>query len=274
MNNRKKGFRDLLRPTYRKYFRTIVRPLKLNLERLAYKSEHEKRIEGSKEYLRTLRDIHSGQRCFIIGNGPSLKSKDLDMLQKDVCFGVNKIYKIFDKTEWRPTYYFISDIAMIKSIKNEIADKIKGNKFICINDFTSCPKMHDVIYVNQIEEDSYPNMPSFSEDISQCVYSGATVTYICVQSAVYMGFKEIYLLGIDHSYSSNLNPDGTLEYYDNVKDYFLSNEKVVSHPRIQDSTLAYQAAKKYADGHDVKIYNATRGGKLEIFERVDFDALF
>ena len=26
--------------------------------------------------------------------------------------------------------------------------------------------------------------------------------------------------------------------------------------------------------HDIEILNATRGGKLEVFERVDFDALF
>ena len=33
----------------------------------------------------------------------------------------------------------------------------------------------------------------------------------------------------------------------------------------------YKAAKQYADLHGIRICNATRGGKLEIFERVDFD---
>ena len=37
---------------------------------------------------------------------------------------------------------------------------------------------------------------------------------------------------------------------------------------------AYQKAKQYAETHGIKIYNATRGGKLEVFERVDFDSLF
>jgi hypothetical protein len=34
---------------------------------------------------------------------------------------------------------------------------------------------------------------------------------------------------------------------------------------------AYREAKKYADLHNIKIYNATRGGMLEVFERVDLD---
>lgn len=36
----------------------------------------------------------------------------------------------------------------------------------------------------------------------------------------------------------------------------------------------YQAARRYAETHGIKIYNATRGGELEVFERVDFDSLF
>ncbi len=36
----------------------------------------------------------------------------------------------------------------------------------------------------------------------------------------------------------------------------------------------YKSAGNYADIHGIKIYNATRGGKLEVFERVNFDSLF
>jgi hypothetical protein len=43
---------------------------------------------------------------------------------------------------------------------------------------------------------------------------------------------------------------------------------------VDKTTKAYQSAKAYADAHGIKVYNATRGGKLEVFERVDFDSLF
>ena len=38
--------------------------------------------------------------------------------------------------------------------------------------------------------------------------------------------------------------------------------------------LAYKKAKKYANLYGFNIYNASRGGKLEVFERVDFDEIF
>lgn len=34
---------------------------------------------------------------------------------------------------------------------------------------------------------------------------------------------------------------------------------------------AYQEAKRYADNNKVKIFNATRGGELEVFDRIDLD---
>ena len=43
---------------------------------------------------------------------------------------------------------------------------------------------------------------------------------------------------------------------------------------IDEATLSYQAAKQYAQTHGIKIKNATRGGKLNVFQRVDFDSLF
>ena len=101
-----------------------------------------------------------------------------------------------------------------------------------------------------------------------------TVSYMCLQIAIYMGFKEIYLLGVDHSYSVALEPDGSVTQFEGVADHFSEKDKISNLPAPYKTNLAYEAAKKYADEHDVKIYNATRGGKLEVFERLDFDSLF
>ena len=45
----------------------------------------------------------------------------------------------------------------------------------------------------------------FSDNAFEVVYSGYTITYSLIQLAVYMGFKEIYLIGVDCNYSSNKN---------------------------------------------------------------------
>ena len=82
-----------------------------------------------------------------------------------------------------------------------------------------------------------------------------------------MGFKEIYLLGVDHSYSTELDENGNLLKNENVRDHFSDNDKIENVPQTFKSALAYKAAKEYAEKHGIKIYNATRGGKLEVFER-------
>jgi len=90
------------------------------------------------------------------------------------------------------------------------------------------------------------------------VYDGA------LQLAAYMGFTEIYLLGTDCQ-----------QYDDDEKMHFTSDYSVVkSILNLNKIISAYEVAKEYAEAHGIKIYNATRGGSLEVFQRVDFDSLF
>src|SRR5258708_28843911 len=56
------------------------------------------------------RDRHKGQRCFIIGNGPSLKKQDLSPLANEITFVTNSFYvHPIVGDSWQPTYYFFSD---------------------------------------------------------------------------------------------------------------------------------------------------------------------
>ena len=104
----------------------------------------------------------------------------------------------------------------------------------------------------------------FSDDSSKVVFAANTIEYSAIQLAVYMGFSEIYLTGCDCNYTSpkkHFNHD--------------TNEKIESKIKLDEignlMLASYRAAKKYTDTHPVKIYNATRGGKLEIFPRVNLD---
>ena len=44
-------------------------------------------------------------------------------------------------------------------------------------------------------------------------------------------------------------------------------------PKVVEMTRAYISAEKYSREHGFRIFNATRGGKLEVFERVNFDTI-
>ena len=77
---------------------------------------------------------YAGKRCFLIGNGPSLRAEDLTKLHEsgEVTFAFNRIYNIFDKTPWRPTFYISQDEKMLAGCA-DIVSKLQGaEKFIPI----------------------------------------------------------------------------------------------------------------------------------------------
>lgn len=220
------------------------------------------------------KDIHKGESCFIIGHGPSLRVSDLDELGLNniITFSMNSTNKLFDKTEWRPDYYVVMDKVMFDEhfyFKWEDNTKRKcfiadvSEKFWRENKSEKNIKYHSIRNMNTRGE-------KFSEDISRRVYYSATAVYDCLQIAAYMGFKKIYLLGMD------LVPyrpgDKSTVPYSNFYEW---DSRYQWHKMWIDKILrGYLAAKEYADTHHIQIYNATRGGYLEIFDRVDFDKLF
>lgn len=230
------------------------------------------RKKSNKKYdnLRSLKNIHKGERCFIVCTGPSLSISDLEMLKNEYTFGVNNVFRLFDKTSWRPTYYGIIDPSVFEKLSDDPVFRELENVFIpdlfekmykkiSIKQYRTFPMDYYELYWRKLV-----NKPvRFSDDISLLVYDIATVAYSLMQIAVYMGFEEIYLLGCDCDYSGE--KQHFADYGIKVDDAFTTENNLM---------VAFSAARKYADSHGIKIFNATRGGKLEIFERVDFDSLF
>ncbi|MBT2642203.1 DUF115 domain-containing protein [Bacillus sp. ISL-41] len=227
--------------------------------------------------IKKYKNLHENKRCFIIGNGPSLKSEDLDKLKNEITFAFNRIYSIFDQTEWRPTYYCSEDDKTILNSKEEINNLKLPNKFIPVN-FPWDYKIHFKdckYYILKLGDRN--SAPAFSNDMTKGLYWGNTVAYTAMQMAVYMGIKEIYLLGVDHNFSKMINDRGEVIIDEKVKDYFSDeynpDKDTLYIPNVEISKRAFSAAKKYADQNNIKIYNATRGGKLEVFERINFDEI-
>ena len=79
-----------------------------------------------------LKNKHEGQRCFIVCTGPSLTLDDVNKLKDEVCFSMNSIFKCYDKTEWRPKYYGISDYRVYRRVKKEVnnTETLKDSQFI------------------------------------------------------------------------------------------------------------------------------------------------
>mgnify|MGYP003287963286 CR=1 FL=1 len=218
--------------------------------------------------LEKYKNIYLGKRCFVIGNGPSLRMDDLTKLKQnnEICFGSNGIYHAYDKTDWRPDYYVIVDFIRYKESYETI--KTFPGETMFVRRFYNMEGMEYNRESNVFNSPPQKSYYEFSGDITKAIYSGATVTYNMLQIAAYMGFSEIYLLGVDFSFDT-LQSKGT-NHFDTRYETTSKMKDIFHH---DENLAAYIAAEKYSRDHGFRIYNATRGGKLEVFERVNFDSL-
>ena len=241
-------------------------------------------IKGqSKDIFAKIAGKYQGERCFIIGNGPSLQVSDLERLKDEYCFATNRIFTIYANTSWRPTFYAAQDGEVIDNMKKDLPGTIAESfySFISAKQYHKYPEAFcsskNVAMIPMRYKPPKKNLYGFSKDASKEVFEGLTITYTCIQLAVYMGFSEIYLLGVDHNYSIEIDDDGNIiKQNTGEKNYFAEAEVPIDSinlPKVVEMTRAYLTAEKYCKAHGIHIYNATRGGKLEAFERVDFDSI-
>jgi len=222
------------------------------------------------------------KRCFFVGNGPSLRVEDLNVLKEhnEITFAFNRIYNIFQETSWRPSFYISQDEKMLSGCV-DVVDRLElPVKFVPIQlHWYHGIKIHDAVYFNMNWKQAEDTKEFFfSDDAAHEIASADTGMYTAAQMAVYMGFSEIYFIGVDHHFRISQNNKGEIIIDNSVKDYFsdkynLDKENLYI-PNTEKSTRTYIAMKEHCDKRGVKVYNATRGGKLEVFPRVDFDTLF
>lgn len=233
----------------------------------------------SENEIEQYREKYKGKKCFVLGTGPSLLHSDLDrMAQKGIlCFAANKIFKAFDETEWRPDFYCATDKRILNHYQDRIRELELPNMFISYRMDKSLedtmkylrtkPNVQLFSLVDSMDDDAI----EFSDNPAEYIIEGRTVIYAMLQLAVYMGFSDIYIAGVDFNYNDKTGYDqfGNDHF---CKNYIEKGEEVMISP--QEYCLnAFKRAKQYAEEKGIHIYNATRGGKLEVFQRVDIDEI-
>lgn len=263
--------------SFRQIYRDLRAATRFNLSLFMY--NHSKQKRSNEELFPQLRNKYAGRRCFVVCNGPSLKPADLDKLaeKQEITFASNKIDKIFNQTKWRPTLYSIIDEYLQFTLVNTANNVPAEYKFFRQNSFLATRKVKgQCVWMNADGDRGLLEHPKFSENANEIIYTIATVTYAMLELAVYLGMREIYIIGCDNSYGVERKKDGSL-FNNGQPSYFAgasASDNKNSVGATWEMNVAYEYARKYADAHGIKIYNATRGGHLEAFERVDFDSLF
>ena len=224
------------------------------------------------DYWVSMKNKYKGKRGFVIGNGPSLLAGDLEMLQDEITIASNKIYLIFPETSWRPTIYTVADRLLWPKIESKVQ---KIFKVIHLPNYLPVSNMSNIRYWNS-PFSKFKKI--FSTNLVHGAYGGDTVTYENLQIAAHLGLNPIYLIGCDHNYQGEKNSRPGIVISQGPgqthfsKNYRKEGESVLP-AAIKQMEESYTIANESTRKRGVNIFNATRGGKLEIFDRVGFDSI-
>lgn len=151
-----------------------------------------------------------GKRCFILGNGPSLNAVDFKSLANEYVFTVNQLMRRPDFKDLKSNFHVWSDFNFFDedSINSEFlkvmlslnTDDNMPECFIPADfmDFARKYQLEDTLRMNyfKIRLSMYEGFNE-SVDYSKIVPGQSSVVVFAIFLAIYMGFKEIYLLGCD-----------------------------------------------------------------------------
>lgn len=229
------------------------------------------------------RNVHKGQRCFVIGNGPSLKQQDLRPLANEITFVANyfHLHPIISDT-WQPSYYCLSDPAYfdgrepIESVR-EIVNRIPSAPFFVphyANDFLKTTKAlpeDRTYYVGLCGglEDETSALPDFTT-----VTPGVqTVVQLAIMAGMFMGCSQIYLLGLDHDWLTQCGVTNNFYNKDEVKNQ--PEASLWNYKSLMEAMTTiwrvYEMHQRIALKHGIKIINLTHGGFLDVFERARYE---
>ncbi len=236
-----------------------------------------------------LHNRHRGERCFILATGPSIKTQDLTPLRNETCIAVSNFFVHPDYLTIRPRYHCVApyhlpiteegwqtwmaelaaataDATMLfwlaDSGRNDRDGRFRGRHV----HYLKCGGAWDDLLAHGV-------------DLTRTVPGPASVPVMALMVAICMGFKNVYLLGCDHDWILHFNE--SRHFYEesesalNRADYDeWSGTDLES--QCRDYVVLWQQYKhlmRLALDRDAHIYNATRGGLLDVFPRVSLETV-
>jgi len=228
------------------------------------------KLFGDSAPLMALKDRHRGKPMLVVGNGPSLNKTPFDEFAHVPSIGMNKIDLLFDRTEWRPE--------VIVCVNNIVA--IQHQDVFSASDIPVFLgwKARRLLRRENRKQINYFDLTSsnrFSTDATAGFGSSATVSYIALQMAYWMGADPAIIFGIDHSFkfeghkSTYQTREGEdVNHFD--PNYFKSGT-VWGTPDLDQSEIDYTLARRAFEADGRQVLDATIGGKLDIFDKISLD---
>lgn len=242
------------------------------------------------ERMITLKGAFKGERIFVIGNGPSLNITPLDMLENEFTFMVNRGYLLYDQIKWRPSFYTATDWRVVPDIAHEI-NLLTGTLCFFEERFRGLLREGDDVYWYTHNPATLAAEKIFAYNIELGVRGAGSVIGTAIQIAYYLGFNPIYLIGCDLGYhvkntvvqeGADVFGTGTKLFLTSTEDddpnhfdkrYFGAGSRWHD-PNVNRMISGHKQCIAGVEAKGGKILNATIGGELEIYPRVEFQSLF
>ncbi|MCK9351781.1 MAG: hypothetical protein M0P76_03250 [Candidatus Pacebacteria bacterium] len=234
-----------------------------------------------------LKDTHKGERCFILGTGPSIKNQDITLLKNEQTFAVAGFYLHHDYDIIHPKFFCIIDVACFgedkesKKFIENIAKKVHEDTSVILPfSFKNAIEKRGLfaknkkIYLSQNSRSTFRENGHFNIDIDKQIPVLVNVVFSAMITANYMGFKTMYLLGVEHDWLAKRSCTPEANYFQDQHFYeedefpkipllttFVPYEKICI-----SATLAYKTHRLLKQKMpDVQIFNLTPGSYLDVF---------
>ena len=235
-----------------------------------------------------LRNKFQNKNCYILGNAPSINNHDLLKLQNESTFVVNSFFAHQDFDKIQPKFYVFADADLwnfedpeISVWWNQLLDKSVNKEIIFFlpielkNTFVAKKLVHEKVHFLDL---SLPfktkNAQQF--DIIYPVNSVQNVLILCIQIAMYLGFSKIYLLGADHDWLSHFGNEQRHFYNSNSDEQQVQNVGSQGYPynwwlnAVNTMFQQYKVVDAVANDKNIKIFNASESGLLDIYPQIRF----
>ena len=226
--------------------------------------------------LAKMKDIHKGKRAFIIGTGPSLRKTDLNKIKNEITFGLNRSYVAFPEWGFSTTYLCVTNDLVVEQFVNDI-NALMLPKFIAWRSHRHFSPDMPISKIPNFVYTSYTG-PRFANDIRGRVWEGATVTNLALQIAYHLGINKAILIGVDHNFASKGEANKTVVSQGDDPNHFMPNyfgkDTKWQLPDLDTSEIGYAFAREAYRKAGREVVDATIGGNLTIFPKVDYNSLF
>jgi hypothetical protein len=237
-----------------------------------------------------LRNCHAGQRCFVIGNGPSLATQDLAPLGNEITFVMNAFWRHPILDTWQPTYFCFADPVWhdgseaVKRSFESIRARAHSATYIFPLAGKSAVERDALVPIDSTYFFAFQSQPiGFSVadtfDLTRPIPFPFSTAQLAIMAAMFMGCTPIYLMGLDHNWLALRGQETHFFSTTSIENHSTANGQLNDSYDTEIDSVAklwkgYRKLHSLAEAEGIQIFNATAGGFLDVFERVQYESLF